>query len=1006
MVITGEGFFGDGMKHMKITERFLVIIACTFFLDSSLLAEKCKIFSNNDMILQQEEQDLLTTIKAGKRWFTNPSFHLETAVKKITSACSFTVFNKLLKSAQFWDWPLVAYQNAVHIPDTFGRDAFLYAIKRATKVSWQEAVYKTAAEIDHEQKLVLFQKMIDHAIIHDYSAAAYRALNKMQPHQFSLFERIIINTSYFNWKDEVFEALLTIDSDHDHKTNYRKKAFTLLIEQVDRYDWPVAAYNNIKYIDSKESYLAYKDVVEKYPLLTVLSTSHLNRTLALSAVGAMLATKLTPLLAVFGANFNLLFNGFSVTSIMGLKSIAGSLQSKLSALSYEGLKTALKKMLTQATGGIGALTAVKLAAISSLATAIYPHLRAALGYETGADVVFATAANIKTETAHRIFSKMLDQVRYFDWQQGIYHYASSVNSATKERRFNELLDHTAAGQKLEMMVFATAVSDELDKGEHTTKQVNRESISVTWGEKALTHLLETGKSWPEATFLAVQGIKTPMSYSTLDELVKNRHEVSKDIFADEDAMNALGAVSSEFGRKAFLHLIKDKDTLWNDTVYQRAVNVGTQQELIEFQSSLHSGAGGQKRDVEWGAIAKAGGIGLAALAMLIPYLPEQETIPLNPEQTPATSSLPTNSSNTSLEALSLKYSGIAYPKGFVSADNPEWDKYLVPNEQHPINILPHLNAIQDNGYLVSTGTERAFIALALCNRCRGLIGRDINPNAKLYNDFNLLLIAMAKDLSDYLRLRFKKDSNPEIRAWIQVHMTGQKQQYYLEQLERMSQIFRAKEYSILKKGFVPPMEYLDKEQDVKDVLEFQAEGKFKGANYLRDETLFLKLQAFAKRDEIIFSTGDIYELGEFNDVKIVAVDSSNIYEYVLKPYVYRFTSNPDFRLRVIWTKDTVWDYHSYQWSLESENLVACNKEAETLVDEVIRSTGAKDFAPKDRMLIVNFGIARAKADPLNDFPPNAPSSIFEAYDLYVKKNAPEDIMKRWKDLKEKFHFAQ
>jgi hypothetical protein len=106
-------------------------------------------------------------------------------------------------------------------------------------------------------------------------------------------------------------------------------------------------------------------------------------------------------------------------------------------------------------------------------------------------------------------------------------------------------------------------------------------------------------------------------------------------------------------------------------------------------------------------------------------------------------------SNKVLATLEEKLNNLWYMERLdVDAIIPFKD-YLVPNELNPYLVKLHFDLLDEAGLLVSTGTERSFIDLALCEKCTGLVGVDINPRVKAYNDFNTLLLRLSENRKDY-----------------------------------------------------------------------------------------------------------------------------------------------------------------------------------------------------------------------------------------------------------------
>lgn len=224
--------------------------------------------------------------------------------------------------------------------------------------------------------------------------------------------------------------------------------------------------------------------------------------------------------------------------------------------------------------------------------------------------------------------------------------------------------------------------------------------------------------------------------------------------------------------------------------------------------------------------------------------------------------------------------------------------FLAPNEKNPWDIKPFLDQIENDGILVSVGTERSFIDGALCKRCTSLVGVDINPRAKAYNDFNTLLLMLSRDRQDYLSLRManealiaiaenikmggKKSSVPwaidyastlkKIAKRIkQYPIDSRVSQYYLKNLASFAEVFYKTQTDIL-------MRPLLSQEPIKN-----SSSSFQNANYLHDDKLFTKIARMAKDGKIISVIGNINEIDFLNLVPepVVFIDISNIPDYFL-----------------------------------------------------------------------------------------------------------------------------
>lgn len=283
------------------------------------------------------------------------------------------------------------------------------------------------------------------------------------------------------------------------------------------------------------------------------------------------------------------------------------------------------------------------------------------------------------------------------------------------------------------------------------------------------------------------------------------------------------------------------------------------------------------------------------------------------------------------DSLQNKYKKF-YPNQTLSFKSNGKFEFLIPNETDPIKLLPHL-IHPDNKYsgrLFVAGTERGWTILALCERCTGLIGVDINPRVKAYNDFNLLLFTLSADRQDYLKLRAVEeivqahknryppgfvvrkyhipndlaeegaalDYFPDLITEIKERLERSgldedMKKYYRRNFDAMAEIF----FSIQLQG--RELIFIDKDFGAGN----NGGPYFKEANYLFDDTLFNNIKAFASRGEIIFTTGSIIDFQEFQDEEFLTIDISNIPDYHEVRLAYsEIPQIVNQNVRVIWTR--------------------------------------------------------------------------------------------------------
>jgi hypothetical protein len=228
------------------------------------------------------------------------------------------------------------------------------------------------------------------------------------------------------------------------------------------------------------------------------------------------------------------------------------------------------------------------------------------------------------------------------------------------------------------------------------------------------------------------------------------------------------------------------------------------------------------------------------------------------------------------------------------------DYYRKVNEWPPQNIKPHLSQTEP-GAAVVTGTERGFFVLLSSDErlCEGLISRDINPKAKAYIDFNVLLLRISKNMQEYTELSEPVanwwDANADTLVDKRVAVIKEKtlnsdlpesvKNYYLKHMETLGSTYL----------------WLGSNQD------WRKDPHLSECWYHNNEERFLKLQRYAKSGNIIATIGDISDLKFLRDTKISVVDTSNIHDYC----VVNLQGEGNFSPTVIWTELTVGETQYY-----------------------------------------------------------------------------------------------
>lgn len=246
----------------------------------------------------------------------------------------------------------------------------------------------------------------------------------------------------------------------------------------------------------------------------------------------------------------------------------------------------------------------------------------------------------------------------------------------------------------------------------------------------------------------------------------------------------------------------------------------------------------------------------------------------------------------------------------------EFFDFLEPNETTPGLVKEHLTNIA-KGLIVSVGTERSLFDLLFApEQCTGLVVVDVNPRVKAYNDFNLLLICLSANHEEYVELS-KPLSIPK--------HNGKK--------------FEDRIFKIQEKLINAPLPTCVKDYYQRNLFSFGIvyftekrlwrNARMEGINYLKtavngfaecrydqNPDQFNKIQAYAKRGDIISVVGAINDL-TFLNRPISVVDISNVADHV-------FTNIKGIQdeTRVIWTnlmqsqKGYFFTYASYVQSQE------------------------------------------------------------------------------------------
>jgi hypothetical protein len=283
----------------------------------------------------------------------------------------------------------------------------------------------------------------------------------------------------------------------------------------------------------------------------------------------------------------------------------------------------------------------------------------------------------------------------------------------------------------------------------------------------------------------------------------------------------------------------------------------------------------------------------------------------------------------------------------------EFNTFLYPNECNVFKVKEHLDLQEKIGIIVSTGTERSFFDLALCNleKCKGLVVRDINPKVKAYVDFNILLLRLALDVKDYERLSDDLMSFSDLTKWVEASdLPSGDIKYYIENPKmidlhlyenadlklKKNEALLSRIHSIrdrIERSSLPPNirhYYLHHLADFASVYfgvnkNWRGRDKslFHGVQYHENPEIFNKLQQFAKSGNIVATIGDINDLRFLDKLSVGIIDVSNIPDYILLD----LKGGKDFSPRIIWTylypggADTNYYSCAFPSSLRSEQRV-------------------------------------------------------------------------------------
>ena len=270
--------------------------------------------------------------------------------------------------------------------------------------------------------------------------------------------------------------------------------------------------------------------------------------------------------------------------------------------------------------------------------------------------------------------------------------------------------------------------------------------------------------------------------------------------------------------------------------------------------------------------------------------------------------------------------------------------FLYPNEKNVSEISKHLNRDSHAGVIVSAGTERSFFNLIQCEKCTGLIVRDVNPRVKAYMDLNILMLQISESLEDYQQLssplltstpykgkngkpfsiskrthkKQVKTTAATISKSVYIELVA-KEEYQARKADLIERIERSMLFSDVKRDY-----YIRNLDTLMQVFFAETHGwrlnkSFAVVNYSQNNAQYLKLKRFIDQGNIITTIGSIADL-EFIRTPVSIVDVSNILDYV--SFSFGFSPEAlDFPPRIVWTRLVGFKegfvYFSFPWEVQA-----------------------------------------------------------------------------------------
>lgn len=167
--------------------------------------------------------------------------------------------------------------------------------------------------------------------------------------------------------------------------------------------------------------------------------------------------------------------------------------------------------------------------------------------------------------------------------------------------------------------------------------------------------------------------------------------------------------------------------------------------------------------------------------------------------------------------------------------------FLTPNELHPGDALPAYQ-LAINGVYVSVGTERGFIGAANAPAVTHLILFDASKSVTAYNLVNIILIKIAEDRQNYLKLRNAESQEEWLTKASNAGVTEEERRLLIENFYTWKSIRLQNTYGT--KFDVPAT---------------KASDPFHKVNYLYNDILFNRLKSMASDNRITAMTGRLHD---------------------------------------------------------------------------------------------------------------------------------------------------